>query len=84
MVDLPADDANDTPQPKLPANKVKEVQMKWKEFAEKNKWNFEESERKRKATMNQHFGVDTTTDLTVEQANDFIAKINKAIEKIVY
>lgn len=84
VVDLPADDQNDTPQPKLPANKVKEVQMKWKEFAEKSKWTFEESEKKRKATMNQHYWVDTTTELTVEQANEFVAKITKAMEKIVY
>lgn len=84
VVDLPADDQNDTPQPKLPANKVKEVQMKWKEFAEKSKWTFEESEKKRKATMNQHYWVDTTTELTVEQADEFVAKINQAIEKIIY
>lgn len=84
VVDLPADDAPDAPQGKLPANKVKQVQMKWKEFAEKNKWNFEDSERKRKATMNQYYWVDTTTDLTIEQADDFVAKITKAIEKIVY
>lgn len=84
VVDLPAGDAPDAPQGKLPANKVKQVQMKWKEFAEKSKWNFEDSERKRKATMNQYYWVDTTTDLTVEQADEFVVKIGNAIEKIAY
>lgn len=69
---------------KLPANKVKQVQIKWKEFAEKSKWNFEESEKKRKATLKKYFNVESTNDLTVEQADEFVAKINQAIEKITY
>lgn len=71
-------------QKSLPANKVKQVQIKWKEFAEKSWWNFEESEKKRKATMKKYFNVDSTKDLTVEQADEFVAKIDQAIEKILY
>lgn len=69
---------------KLPANKVKQVQIKWKEFAEKSKWNFEDSEKKRKATLKKYFNVESTNDLTVDQADEFVAKINQAIEKIIY
>lgn len=69
---------------KLPANKVKQVQIKWKEFAEKSGWNFEESEKKRKATMFKYYKVDSTNDLTIDQADDFVAKIDQAIEKIMY
>lgn len=69
---------------KLPANKVKQVQIKWKEFAEKSGWNFEESEKKRKATMFKYYKVDSTNDLTVDQADDFVKKIDQAIEKILY
>ena len=67
---------------KLPANKVKQVQIKWKEFAEKSGWNFEDSEKKRKATMKKYFWVDSANQLSPEQADEFVQKINDAIEKI--
>lgn len=71
-------------QKRLPANKVKQVQIKWKEFAEKSGWTFEISEKKRKATMKKYYTVDSTTALTVEQADEFVAKIDEAIKKIMY
>lgn len=83
-VELPQEDQNTPQTTNLPTNKVKQVQIKWKEFAEKNGWNFEESERKRKATLKKYFNVESTNDLTVDQADDFVAKIDQAIEKIIY
>lgn len=79
--ETPADDQATT---KLPTNKVKQVQIKWKEFAEKSGWKLEDSDKKRKATMNKYFWVDSVNDLTVAQADEFVAKIDQAIEKIVY
>lgn len=83
-VELPQEDQNTPQTTNLPTNKVKQVQIKWKEFAEKSGWNFEESERKRKATLKKYFNVESTNDLTVDQADDFVAKIDQAIEKIIY
>lgn len=68
----------------LSTNKIKQVQIKWKEFAETSGWNFEESEKKRKATMKKYFNVESAKDLTEDQADEFVAKIDWAIEKLVY
>lgn len=83
-VELPQEDQNTPQTTNLPTNKVKQVQIKWKEFAEKSGWNFEESERKRKATLKKYFNVESTNDLTIDQADDFVTKIDQAIEKIIY
>lgn len=70
-------------QAKLPANKVKQVQIKWREFAEKNGWNTADSDTKRKATMMKYYQVDSANDLLPDQAEDFITKIQVAIDKVV-
>lgn len=82
-VETPTEPQTPPQQAKLPANKVKQVQIKWKEFAEKNGWNTSESDTKRKATMMKYCQVDSANDLTVDQAEDFITKIQVAIDKII-
>ena len=69
-------------QKRLPANKVKQVQITWKKFAELNKWNAVDSDKKRRATMQKYFDVDSANLLTEDQANDFIHRIDQAIEKL--
>ena len=66
---------------RLPVNKVKQVQIKWKEFAGKNGWNTTDSEIKRKATMKKHYGVISANDLTTDLADDFCRRIDQAIQK---
>lgn len=68
---------------RLPAPKVKEVQSSWKKYAEYNGWNFEDSEKKRKATFKKYYNVEEPKDLTVEQADELIAKISNAMKKPV-
>lgn len=79
--DVPLPEADDVA---LSTNKIKQVQIKWKEFAEKSGWNFEDSERKRKATMKKYFDVESAKEMTEDQADEFIEKINQAISKIIY
>lgn len=83
-IDLPQEDENNSKTTKLPTNKVKQVQIKWKEFAEKSGFNQETSERKRLATIKKYYDVESVNDMTVDQADDFVAKIDQAIEKIIY
>jgi hypothetical protein len=73
--------ANPVTPTRLPANKVKQVQIKWREFAEKNTWNTTDSGTKRKATMQKYYGVTSANDLTVDQADDFVQRIDQAIKK---
>lgn len=83
QADQPSPESETPPQQaKLPANKVKQVQIKWKEFAEKSGWNTSESDTKRKATMMKYYQVDSANDLTVEQADNFVERIDQAIAKI--
>ena len=65
----------------LISTKVKEVQEKWKSFADLNGWDTETSDRKKKATMQEYYSVSEVVDLVESQANSFIGRIDLAIEK---
>lgn len=80
---LTDEDVVDDEVTRLPAPKVKEVQSSWKKYAEHNGWNFEDSEKKRKATFKKYYDVEEPKDLTVEQADELIAKISNAMKKPV-
>lgn len=82
-VETPTEPQTLPQQAKLPANKVKQVQIKWREYADKMGWNTADSDTKRKATMHKYYGVDSANDLTVEQADDFVSRIQVAIDKVV-
>jgi len=80
---LTDEDVVDDEVTRLPAPKVKEVQSSWKKYAEHNGWNFEDSEKKRKATFKKYYNVEEPKDLTVEQADELITKISNAMKKPV-
>lgn len=67
---------------RLSVNKVKQLQITWKKFAEINGWNAVDSDKKRRATMQKYFDVDSANLLSEEQANDFITRIESATEKL--
>lgn len=68
-------------QPKLPKNKIQQVQIKWKEMAEVMWWNAEDSEKYRKGKIKAEYNVDSVSYLTVQQANEFVKKMTEAINK---
>lgn len=82
-VETPTEHQTQPQQAKLPANKVKQVQIKWRDYADKMGWNTADSDIKRKATMHKYYWVDSANDLTVEQADDFVSRIQVAIDKVV-
>lgn len=81
LTDDEEDVAGDPTVYRLPAPKVKEVRAIWKKYSEHCGWNFEDSERKRKATIKKYYNVETINDMPEADAEDFIAKITKALEK---
>jgi len=66
---------------KQPTNKGQQVQIKWKEMAKVMGWNDTDNETKRKGKIKADYGVDSVSNLTVEQANEFIKKMTEAIKK---
>lgn len=81
LTDDEEDEGGDATVYRLPAPKVKEVRAIWKKYSEHCGWNFEDSERKRKATIKKYYNVETINEMSEDDAEDFIAKITKALEK---
>lgn len=81
LTDDDEDEGGDATVYRLPAPKVKEVRAIWKKYSEHCGWNFEDSERKRKATIKKYYNVETINGMSEDDAEDFIAKITKALEK---